>query len=74
MVTTNSFSNGFSTGFEVGQVVDRYWVRNTSGSTGTFSDTANWSGTSGGAGGSSVPASGDDIFFDSAGDSGCVVD
>jgi hypothetical protein len=40
----------------------RYWV----GGTGTWSstNTANWSATSGGAGGQSVPVAGDSIYFD----------
>ncbi len=40
----------------------RYWV----GGTGTWSDTARWSDTSGGAGGKSVPRSHDDVVFNSA--------
>ncbi len=44
-------------------MADRYWV----GGTGTwdFSNTANWSATSGGAGGASVPTSLDNVFIDS---------
>lgn len=44
---------------------DRYWV----GGTGTWSstNTANWSATSGGAGGASVPTAADSVFFDQAG-------
>lgn len=43
-------------------MADRYWR----GGTGTWSstDTANWSTTSGGAGGASVPTAADDVFFD----------
>lgn len=40
----------------------RYWV----GGTGSWSDTARWSDSSGGAGGASVPRSHDDVVFDSA--------
>jgi hypothetical protein len=42
----------------------RYWV----GGSGTWdaSDTTNWSASSGGAGGASVPTSADDVVFDSA--------
>jgi hypothetical protein len=40
----------------------RYWV----GGTGNWSDTARWSDSSGGAGGSSVPRSHDDVVFDSS--------
>jgi hypothetical protein len=39
----------------------RYWV----GGTGNWSDTARWSDSSGGASGSSVPRSHDDVVFDS---------
>jgi hypothetical protein len=47
---------------------DRYWV---SGSgTWNSTNTANWSTTSGGAGGASVPTSADDVFFDGNSDSG----
>jgi hypothetical protein len=38
----------------------KYWV----GGTGTWSDTAHWSTTSGGAGGAAVPSSSDDVFID----------
>lgn len=43
-------------------MADRYWV----GGTGTWSSssTANWSASSGGASGASVPTSGDNVFFD----------
>lgn len=43
-------------------MANRYWV----GGTGTWSttNTANWSDTSGGAGGFSVPTLSDDVFFD----------
>lgn len=40
----------------------RYWV----GGSGNVSDTAHWSTTSGGAGGASVPNSGEDAIFDAA--------
>jgi hypothetical protein len=45
-------------------MADRYWV----GGTGTWnnSNTTNWSATSGGGGGASIPASGDNVFFNSA--------
>lgn len=44
-------------------MADRYWV----GGSGTWdaSSTANWSETSGGAGGASAPTSVDDVYFDS---------
>lgn len=46
-------------------MADRYWV----GGTGTWdtTSTTNWSATSGGAGGASVPTSVDSVFFDQAG-------
>jgi hypothetical protein len=45
-------------------MADRYWV----GGAGTWNaaNTANWSDTSGGAGGFSVPTSLDDVYFDAA--------
>lgn len=49
-------------------MADRYWV----GGTGTWSssNTANWSDTSGGASGASVPTAADNVFFDAGSDSG----
>ena len=45
-------------------MVDRYWV----GGSGTWStSTTNWSASSGGAGGATVPGSGDNAFFDQSG-------
>ena len=44
-------------------MADRYWR----GGTGTWgTGTTNWSATSGGAGGASVPTAADNVFFDSA--------
>ena len=45
-------------------MADRYWV----GGAGTWNsvNTTNWSATSGGAGGGSVPTSADDVYFNSA--------
>lgn len=43
-------------------MADRYWVGG--GTTGLWTDTTNWSATSGGAGGASVPGTGDNITFD----------
>jgi hypothetical protein len=45
-------------------MANRYWV----GGSGTWdaSNTANWSSTSGGAGGQSVPTTADNVFFDAA--------
>jgi len=40
-------------------MADRYWV----GGSGNWADPANWSATSGGAGGASVPTASDNVFF-----------
>jgi hypothetical protein len=49
-------------------MADRYWV----GGTGTWSstNTANWSTSSGGAGGASVPTAADNVIFDAGSDAG----
>jgi hypothetical protein len=49
-------------------MADRYWR----GGTGTWSatNTANWSTTSGGAGGASVPTAADNVFFDANSNTG----
>ena len=52
-------------------MANRYWVN---GGTGNWSSTTNWSATSGGASGASVPTTTDDVFFDGAGNSNCTVD
>ena len=51
-------------------MANRYWV----GGTATWDSTAGtkWSTTSGGAGGSAVPTSSDDVFFDASSGSGTV--
>ncbi len=51
-------------------MADRYWV----GGTGSWSstNTANWSDTSGGAGGFSVPTAADNVIFDAGSDSGGI--
>ena len=49
---------------------NRYWIAT---STGNKSATANWSATSGGAGGASVPGAGDTAIFD-RGAADCIVD
>lgn len=48
-------------------MADRYWV---AGGTGNYNSTTNWSATSGGASGASVPGAGDNIFFNAASGSG----
>lgn len=49
-------------------MADRYWV----GGTGTWDNslTTNWSATSGGSGGASVPTTSDNVIFDAGSDSG----
>lgn len=51
-------------------MADRYWV----GGAGTWNstNTANWSATSGGAGGASVPTSADNVFFNASSGTGTV--
>jgi hypothetical protein len=51
-------------------MANRFWV----GGTGTWdaSDTTHWAGTSGGAGGQSVPTTGDNVIFDASSGSGTV--
>ena len=44
-------------------LAQRFWV---SGGTGNWNSTTNWSATSGGASGVSVPTATDDVFFDAA--------
>jgi hypothetical protein len=41
-------------------MADRYWV---AGGTGNYNSTTNWSATSGGASGASVPVAADNVFF-----------
>ena len=51
-------------------MADRYWV----GGTGTWDSTSttNWSDTSGGSGGFSVPTASDNVFFDAGSDAGGI--
>lgn len=51
-------------------MASRYWV----GGSGTWSstNTTNWSATSGGSGGASVPTSADDVFFNASSGNGTV--
>jgi hypothetical protein len=53
-------------------LADRYWV----GGAGTWnsSNTTNWSASSGGAGGASVPTAADNVFFDAGSDAGGTFD
>jgi len=48
----------------------RFWV---SGGNGNINSTTNWSATSGGASGASVPTSADDVTFDANGDSNATI-
>lgn len=52
-------------------MANRYWVTTgTTGGTGNWNDTQNWSATSGGAAGASVPGAADQALFDAASGSG----
>jgi len=51
-------------------MADRYWIAS---SAGNWNDTANWSTTSGGSGGASVPGSSDTAYFDGNGTGDCTV-
>jgi hypothetical protein len=53
------------------QAQSRYWVAN---STSNWNNTANWSATSGGAGGASVPTTTDLAIFDGSGTGFCTFD
>ena len=44
-------------------MANRYWV---SGGTGNYNSTTNWSATSGGASGATVPLTSDDVFFNAS--------
>ena len=50
---------------------DRYWI---AGAASNWNNTANWSTTSGGAGGASVPGAADVAIFDGNGAGNCTVD
>ena len=49
----------------------RYWIATT---TSTWNSTANWSTSSGGSGGASVPVTSDDVYFNSAKNGNCTID
>lgn len=51
-------------------MANRYWVN---GGSGLWNNTNNWSATSGGPSGASVPTSADDVFFDNLGNSNSTV-
>ena len=48
-------------------MANRFWV---GGGTGNYNSTTNWSASSGGASGASVPTTADDVFFDASSGSG----
>lgn len=48
-------------------MADRYWV---AGGTGNYNSTTNWSATSGGSSGASVPTSADNVFFNASSGAG----
>ncbi len=50
---------------------NRYWV---AGSSSNWNNTANWSTTSGGTGGSAVPVAADAVIFDGGGVGDCAID
>ncbi len=49
----------------------RYWIATT---TSNWNNTANWSTSSGGSGGASVPGVSDDVYFNSARNGNCTID
>lgn len=51
---------------------NRYWIGN--GSNKNWNTTSNWSATSGGSGGASVPGASDDVFFDNGGTGQLILD
>lgn len=50
---------------------NRYWI---SAAASNWNNTANWSTTSGGAGGASVPLATDDVFYNNNGLGNCLID
>lgn len=52
-------------------MANRYWVAATAS---VWDNTANWSTTSGGSGGASVPGASDDVIFDGNGNGNCTLD
>ncbi|MFH0938979.1 MAG: hypothetical protein V1899_06840, partial [Planctomycetota bacterium] len=57
------------------QAAERYWVGAGTGGGGVsnWSDSANWSDASGGAGGSTIPQNDDKVFFDGGGIGNCII-
>ncbi|MCL2622441.1 MAG: hypothetical protein FWD31_02145, partial [Planctomycetaceae bacterium] len=52
-------------------MANRYWVASAAGN---WSNSANWSATSGGTGGMSVPGVGDTAFLDAGSAANCIID
>lgn len=67
--STATFTGGSYDGYALGTNI-RYWVASSDGS---WNDTANWSDTSAGTSGFSVPASGEVAVFDSGSTKQCTV-
>lgn len=65
-VANNSIDLGGNQGWTINELIGRdlYWVGK--GGTGNWFDTANWSLSSGGAGGECIPTSKDNVFFDAS--------
>jgi hypothetical protein len=57
--------------FSKNSMAARFWVAATASN---WNNTANWSASSGGAGGSSVPVAADDVNFDNNGVGNCTID
>jgi hypothetical protein len=51
-------------------MANRFWVN---GGTGNWNSTTNWSATSGGSSGASVPGTADDVYFNGSGNSNCTI-
>ena len=66
----NSVDSGNTTLWFAAGSAARYWV----GPATLWSDTANWSLTSGGAGGASVPGVANPVIFDAGGPGSCTID
>ena len=53
------------------QAANRYWI---AGANSNFNNTTNWSTSSGGAAGASVPTTGDFVYFNGSGAGNCTFD
>jgi len=61
---------GIASGTATVAILDRYWLGTTSTD---HAVAANWATTSGGAGGASVPGTGNPVYFDGNGNNACTV-